>query len=170
MSRRAPTRHARQHGLPAAELSADDNLVLLAPLLHARRRVVRRPHAALDARPLAVHAAARAAPAPRVVAEQSAARLDLDFGRVVAVEEARVELDAADGAAVHAEAVHDVVVGMRVVAAGLPAVVPGALRGEDAGFLDRGSGRGEVCGRTEEFVGGVEETGVQARGEEVCGR
>ena len=54
------------------------------------------------------------------------AALDADLGRVVAVEEGGVDFHAADDAACDAEFDDDPVVGGGVVAAGFPAVEPGA--------------------------------------------
>ena len=53
---------------------------------------------------------------------------------VVAVEEGCVDFDAVHAAAGYAEPEHDPVEGLRVVAAGLPPVVPRACVREDAGF------------------------------------
>lgn len=69
---------------------------------------------------------------------------DADGGGVIAVEEGGVDFRGGDGAGGDAEGDYDPVVGERVVAAGLPAIVPGARVDEMAFALDGGCGSEEV--------------------------
>lgn len=95
------------------------------------------------------------------------AALDGDVGGVVAAEEGGVDLDAGDGARGDAEADDDPVEGFGVVAARLPAVVPGARVDHLAGGAD-GRGRGqEVGGLGEPLVREAEDAAAQSGGDEV---
>ena len=96
------------------------------------------------------------------------AALDRDLWRVVAVEEGGVDFDAFDLAAGDAEADDDPVKGGLVVAAGLPAVVPGAGVGEHARLADGRRGRGEVLSGREPFVGERQDAGAKRFGNQIC--
>ena len=81
------------------------------------------------------------------------AALHGDFGRLVAVEEGCVDLDAGDFAGRDAEAEDYPVEGLCVVASCLPAVIPCSCVGEDAGFADWGLRVVEILCGGEPFVG-----------------
>ena len=85
------------------------------------------------------------------------AALHRDLGRVVPVEEGGVDFYAGDAARGDAQAEHHPVGGLGVVAAGFPAIVPGAGVGEDARFADGGCGCDEVLCGGEPLVGGGED-------------
>lgn len=94
--------------------------------------------------------------------------LDRDKGRVVAAEKGRVDLDAFDGARGHAEPDDDPVKRLWVVAARLPAVVPGACVDHLAGLADGSRRREQVACFGEPFVGEAEDFATQGGGDEVC--
>ena len=86
---------------------------------------------------------------------------DSDFGRVVAVEECRVDFYACNLAACCAQADDDPVCGLSVVAPCLPAIVPGAGVHEDAGPRDGCGFCGEVLGGGEPFVAKGDNLGAE---------
>jgi hypothetical protein len=89
-------------------------------------------------------------------------------GCVVAVEECRVDFYAGDAPAGGAKAEDYPVSGRGVVAACLPAIVPGSAVYEYAGFADRGRGCDEVLGCCEPFVAEGEDFGAEGGRDEVC--
>lgn len=86
--------------------------------------------------------------------------LQLRLFAEIAHEEARVDFDAFDGAAGHAQFDHDPVVGVLVVASCFPSVVPGAGVDEDAWAVDWGGWGEEVGGGGEVVVGAGDDSGV----------
>jgi hypothetical protein len=94
--------------------------------------------------------------------------LHCDFGRLVAVEESRVDFDALHFAGRDAEAEDYPVERLGVVSPCLPAIIPCSCVGEDTWFTDGRFGVVEVLGGGEPFVGEGEDARSEGAVYEVC--
>lgn len=86
---------------------------------------------------------------------------------MIAIEERGVELHAAYETGGDTEGDYHPVIGLRIVSAGLPSIVPRTGGNVDIGAVDGGFGVDEVGGVGEEFVGEREDAGADGGGGEV---